>query len=133
MIFSFSNQQGSTSKGISNRVSEIGLDFIQRTWSFELSEREELEVFDYFVIVVRKLAHMMEYLILGIIVFFLGKEYGLTISSILLICLFLALLDEIHQLFISERSGNMIDVGIDMIGSVVSILFLKLLLKRNPD
>lgn len=98
-----------------------------------MSEREELEVFDYFVIVVRKLAHMMEYLILGIIVFFLGKEYGLTISSILLICLFLALLDEIHQLFISERSGNMIDVGIDMMGSVVSILFLKLLLKRNPD
>lgn len=132
MIFSFSSQQGSTSKGMSDTISKVGLDLIQKVGNFELTAKEETEVFNYFVVLVRKVAHMTEYFILGIILFFLGKEYKLTIYSIFLICLFFALTDEIHQLFIIGRVGSIVDVGIDMIGAIVSILFLHLLSKRVP-
>jgi len=42
-----------------------------------------------------------------------------------------AIFDEIHQLFIRGRSGNIFDVGIDSIGIVAMALVLWILQKRN--
>ena len=38
-------------------------------------------------------------------------------------CFLYACSDEVHQLFVPGRSGNIIDVGIDSIGSYFGILF----------
>ena len=43
----------------------------------------------------------------------------------LLICVIYALSDEIHQLFIIGRSGNIIDVLIDSLGSIIGIFIIK--------
>ena len=54
------------------------------------------------------------------------KEYNISIEKQLvyaiLFCLIYACSDEIHQLFVSGRSGNLLDVMIDLLGSLCSIL-----------
>ena len=74
------------------------------------------------------MAHFTIYLVLGILVFLMLKEYNIkdTIIVSLLICIIYALTDEIHQLFIVGRSGNLIDCLIDTLGSITGILVLNI-------
>ena len=88
-------------------------------------------------LIIRKLAHITEYFILGILTINCLKDYKikyLYISSILF-CIIYACSDEFHQLFISGRSGTIIDVLIDSIGIILGIfiykLFKKLVLNGN--
>ena len=55
------------------------------------------------------------------------KEYNIkdTIIVSLLICIIYALTDEIHQLFIVNRSCELRDVLIDMIGVLIGYFFMK--------
>ena len=48
-----------------------------------------------------------------------------------LLCLVYACSDEIHQLFICDRSGKIFDVFIDMLGSLSSIFITWLFYKRK--
>ena len=88
-------------------------------------------------LIIRKLAHITEYFILGILTINCLKDYKIKkiyISSILF-CIIYACSDEFHQLFISGRSGTIIDVLIDSIGIILGIfiykLFKKLVLNGN--
>ena len=80
-------------------------------------------------LIVRKLAHMTEYAILcGLI---LNLEYQITnkvklkqIAIAILGSFLYACTDEWHQTFISGRSGNMLDVGIDTLGAIIAMVFL---------
>ena len=81
--------------------------------------------------IVRKVAHFTEYLILGILVIN-ALKYN-TIKDMMklsiLICILYASLDEIHQLFVSDRAGNIIDVLIDTLGSLSGIFLYKVIRK----
>ena len=71
---------------------------------------------------VRKCAHFCVYFILGFLVmncFGIDKKY---ILYSLIICLLYSISDEIHQLFISGRSGEVLDVFIDTCGSFLGII-----------
>ena len=46
-----------------------------------------------------------------------------------LFCLLYAISDEIHQLFINERSGQVTDVLVDMSGAIIASIFLYLIIK----
>ena len=73
--------------------------------------------------IVRKAAHFTEYFILGTLMFFTLKEYGIKgILIPIIVCVLYAASDEIHQLFVDGRSGNIIDVFIDSCGSTLAIL-----------
>lgn len=79
--------------------------------------------------IIRKLAHITEYLILGILMINCLKDYrikNLFIVSILL-CILYSCTDEIHQLFVSGRCGSVIDVMIDSFGIILSISIYKLI------
>lgn len=81
--------------------------------------------------IVRKCAHIGEYFILGILVYNMFKYHdvkNIVIISIL-ICIIYACTDEIHQLFISDRTGKLIDVFIDSLGSILGIYSIKVLRK----
>lgn len=108
VIFIFSNQDGTTSTALTNGVLEKYLFFIDS---------------DIFFIVIRKIAHIIEYLILGILVFSFVNEFKIDRKIIisLLICLIFSSLDEFHQLFIPGRTGKILDVFIDMIGVLLGI------------
>ena len=79
-------------------------------------------------LIVRKLAHFTEYLILGILVLNACKYNNAKDMFILsiLICVLYACTDEIHQLFISNRAGRILDVCIDTLGSLCGIGIMKL-------
>ena len=78
--------------------------------------------------IIRKLAHITEYFILGVLMINCLKDYK--IKNIFIIAILLSILysctDEIHQLFISGRSGSIIDVMIDSIGIILGIYIYKL-------
>lgn len=79
---------------------------------------------------VRKIAHISEYFILCLLVSLLLKSYSIPLNKLLIlafiICYIYSCSDEIHQLFISDRSGSFIDTLIDSIGILLWLLIIKL-------
>ena len=81
---------------------------------------------DLITFIIRKLAHFMEYFILGILicnsVYIYNKKniYGIIICSIY------AFSDEIHQIFVPGRSFQIRDIIIDILGSMVGIIIFYL-------
>jgi len=75
---------------------------------------------EFLSLLIRKLAHFTEYFILGILTINCFKDYKFNNIFIysLLFCIFYACTDEVHQLFVPGRSGNIIDVLIDSVGSI---------------
>ncbi len=85
-------------------------------------------------LIIRKLAHFTEYLILGILATNCLKDYDIKHIFIisLIFCIFYACSDEIHQLFVPGRSGNIIDVTIDSVGALTgTIVYYYLILKNK--
>lgn len=84
-------------------------------------------------LIIRKLAHFTEYLILGILAINCFKDYDIKHIFIisLIFCIIYASSDEIHQLFILGRSGNIIDVTIDSFGSLSGITMYYYLILKN--
>lgn len=117
LIFSFSNDNGVESSSLSDKVTTIFYKII----NIEPSK----ETFSKTAGVIRKLAHFTEYLILGILIINLLITFNVNNKTIL-IAIILAILyaasDEIHQLFIDGRNGNLVDVLIDSLGAVSGIL-----------
>jgi VanZ family protein len=76
--------------------------------------------------VIRKLMHVIEYFILGILLFraFRGGKAGQGIwrcafYSLLVVALFAAS-DEFHQSYVSTRTPALFDVGIDIVGGFLA-------------
>jgi len=87
-------------------------------------------------IILRKGAHFTEFFILGILTwyfFYVGYNFSWKktfIFSFGLTALY-AVSDEIHQLFIPGRSGELIDVIFDWISIFISMEFMKVWVKRK--
>lgn len=124
LIYYFSSQNGTVSGGLSSRILIYIANILKIT---------NVDSFvSNFSFLIRKLAHFSEYFILFILTYVCFKEYK--INNLLLIsllfCLLAASFDEIHQLFIEGRSGQVRDVLIDFFGSLTSSLFYKKILKK---
>lgn len=79
-------------------------------------------------LIVRKLAHYIEYFILGIVTINCFLSFNKKkIIIMLLFCLVVAVLDECHQLFVPGRSFGYFDICIDFLGSFSCIYLSKLL------
>ena len=118
LIFYLSHQPATESDGLSIGITEKILELIQR-----IVPDITLDI-GRFNHIVRKNAHFFVYLVLGVLV-----ANGLTNSSkatvfrvALLICVLYAISDEVHQLFVPGRGGQIKDVIIDSTGSLVGIL-----------
>ena len=78
--------------------------------------------------IVRKLAHLTEFTILGGVLYTILRRYityGTVIKTIGL-GMFIASLDEFIQLFSPGRSSQISDVLIDTVGVIIGILLVKL-------
>ncbi len=78
--------------------------------------------------IVRKLAHLTEFTILGGVLYVVLRryiEYGTVVKTIG-VGIVIACLDEFIQLFSLGRSSQLSDVLIDTIGIIIGILVLKL-------
>lgn len=134
-MFWFSNQQGTGSSSTSKKVSEIIVNIIDIKKQYSDAEKEE--IIKVIEPVIRKLAHYMLYAIGGIFITnsvyqFCNKERRVIVISAIIGIVYAAS-DEIHQLMVPGRSGNIKDVTIDSIGILTGIaLFLlaKEIIKR---
>lgn len=137
LIFFFSNQSSVDSDGVSNGLMSKMINFTENIINYEFSEQEIDNIYKYGIVPLRKSAHLFIYFILGILCFNfincfdLEKRKKFIIS--LLICILYACSDEIHQLFIIGRSGEIKDVFIDSIGSILGILLTSRIIKRKCD
>lgn len=74
--------------------------------------------------IVRKLAHFTIYAMLGFNTFYMYKNYGVKHYALyaLVTCILYACSDEWHQSFVSGRSPQITDIGIDTCGALSLIL-----------
>lgn len=128
IIFMFSNQKSDDSTNLSNGLILKTVRIIEKINHKTYSDEE---ILNKFFVPVRKAAHFLIYLILGILVYLYIKDYSLksTIFISIMICCMYACTDEIHQMFVAGRSCEIIDVGIDTIGSLLGILPTKFIKK----
>lgn len=78
-------------------------------------------------LVLRKLAHLAEYAVLGLLLVRASRLSGVA----LVLAAAYAVTDEIHQTFVEGRHGAVRDVAIDAIGALVGILAWSLLTGRR--
>ena len=126
LIFYFSHQPATESSQLSQGVLTVILGFVQRV-SPDLARELELLQLNHLI---RKNAHFVAYLVLAVLSMnalaqnrIRGKRQ---IGYAFLICLLYAITDEVHQLFIPGRSGEVKDVLLDSFGAISGILLYRL-------
>ena len=130
LIFSFSSQNGTESSQLSEKVARgifITIDHVMdRGWDDEKIQ----ELADEYQYPVRKLAHMTEYCLLAICVSLPLYVYGLRGFALTflagILCVAFAASDEFHQTMVANRGPSVKDVGIDSIGVLFGITFVRL-------
>lgn len=132
MIFLLSNEEAVKS---SKKSDGLIIKSVELFTGKSLSDQEKEKVLKYLVFPVRKCAHLSLYLILGILVISLLREYMVINTKLvllsLLICFLYACSDEIHQLFIPGRSGEARDVLIDTLGACLGVSFYYLVFRKK--
>jgi VanZ family protein len=118
VIFFLSSQNGSESSGLSTSLFKPLFEMLSFTGIST----------DNFSLIIRKSAHFISYLILGILVFRALDTYQIELSQkvymSMLLCIGYAISDEIHQIFVPGRAGTLMDIFIDSAGSATSLAFM---------
>ena len=117
IIFKLSAQPGEQSNLLSTKVTTLIVSLAQQF-------RPDVNVMslNYFI---RKCAHFLAYLVLGIVVLFATRRIGYTgkkgIVFTLMLCIGYAITDELHQAFVPGRTPKLMDVLIDSSGASIGI------------
>ena len=130
LIYSFSAQTGEVSGALSYEVSYQ----IVETKNEVLNENKTYDELAYSAssieFYVRKAAHMTEYCLLAICVSLPLYVYGLRGFALTflagILCVAFAASDEFHQTTVANRGPSVKDVGIDSIGVLFGITFVRL-------
>lgn len=132
IIFSFSSADANKSTGTSDKVMTTMIEIKDKITDQEtpISEKEIIVKNSSFY--VRKIAHITEYLILGLLMFNALKQFNiLNIYYAIILCILYSCTDEFHQLFINGRSGSFRDVLIDTIGILLGTYLYKILIIKK--
>jgi|SRR5690349_12811028 len=114
LIFMLSAEGAHESKARSSVI----VGFVKESLNIDFAE-------DFLSFLVRKSAHIIAYFILGLIIYSTIKTYNLTSRRTIVLSIILAFLyavfDEIHQLFVPGRSGEVRDVFIDTAAASIGV------------
>jgi VanZ family protein len=120
VVIYFSSQVAESSNQVSTGLGSILLKLIGRILPKSLTDPTVLNH------VLRKLAHYFAYLILAVLMLNALKRSGAknltAIAAAVAVCIVFAAADEIHQLFVSGRTGLFTDVLIDSFGVMSGIV-----------
>lgn len=124
LVFVFSSQNGEESKRTSGYFSDKVVQIIASVKTdINVEDTEEIISF-----IIRKMAHFSIYFVGGILIFNFVNTFPLKLRNVMLLAFVLgcvySISDEIHQLFISERAGQIRDVLIDSTGVLIAILLM---------
>lgn len=134
VIFSFSKEDGNSSSSLTENIIVNTVEIIS---DIEPKTPQMDEAIKTLSFPLRKCAHFFMYFILGLLcsnaLYQLGiKHYTLIIAAS--ICILYAISDEVHQLFIEGRSGQISDILLDSSASLLaSYIFHKCYYLRNRD
>lgn len=130
-IFGFSNQNGEESGSLSREITENVTKNLKAIQQLEKTKKEQL--LGKIEHLIRKLAHFSLYTIIGILTMSLMSTYSLKQLKRTYISLGVGVLyavsDELHQLFITDRTASIVDVLIDSCGVIVGIGITLIVLK----
>jgi len=119
LIFKLSSQVADQSDGLSKGVTERILEMVEN-----VAPKVDFDIVR-FNHLLRKSAHFFIYLVLGLLVMnamIRSEIMGLRICVLaLLICVLYATSDEVHQLFVPGRGGQIRDIFIDSGGATIGI------------
>lgn len=123
IIFGFSNQDAEESGNLSSNIAK----FILKQVHHDDIENKE-QILERTESVIRKIAHFSIYTLVGFLLMALASTYNLKENKKIIISLCIGALyatsDEIHQLFIPGRSGQITDVILDSMGVLLGILLI---------
>ena len=130
-IFGSSKDTGEESSSLSLTITQKIVDIIE--YNKDITKEEYDALVEKLHTPVRKAAHMAEYAILAVLICIpvlinmnIGNIRMISLKQILfivvIICMLYAATDEIHQLFVSGRTGKAADVLIDTIGAFCGTL-----------
>ena len=130
IIFSFSSDNSiQSSKKSENVILEISSLFGVN------GHRKQQQMINKFFVPVRKCAHFFIYFVLGLSMISFLREFSFPVRKLILLSIFLAFLyacsDEVHQLFVSGRSGEVRDVLLDTFGAGIGVYLYYLLFKQK--
>lgn len=135
VIFCLSNQPAIDSTELSDGFISNTIGNVYKLFNKNISSDELNEIKVKYTHPVRKMAHFTIYMILGILVTLLVREYNVSFNKCLfislLVCLLYSISDEVHQLFVIGRSGEIRDVLIDTSGSFVGIFIFNNLFRKK--
>lgn len=123
VIFMFSNQPAKKSESLSDNTTVKIIEISSNVTKKEYNEKDIKNIVKKYRFLIRKTAHFTLYFILGLIVYFVLLSFGIRnrfLTSVL-ICLFYASSDEIHQMFVSQRTAKILDVFIDTFGAFIAV------------
>lgn len=137
-IFYFSHQEGTGSSNTSKKISIAIVNILDI--KNEMPKEQKQEIVKAIEPIIRKLAHYTLYMLGGILIIncinaYIKKDSEIVKYSAIIGVLY-AISDEIHQLFVSGRSGKIADVIIDSIGIFTGItvyLFVKKIIEIIID
>ena len=120
VIFLSSHEPAAASRQDSLFITEKVMEFLHSTFPNLYMDGESLHH------IIRKSAHFIIYMILGICTFAAcmqnRKAVSYNVILTMVICVLYAISDEIHQLFIPGRSGEVGDVFIDGFGALIGVV-----------
>ncbi|MGL5328274.1 MAG: VanZ family protein [Peptostreptococcaceae bacterium] len=129
-IFYMSNQPAAVSSQQSGGVIEFikAMPIIGNIMTYMM----EIEIGEF---IIRKSAHMFLYFVLAMFIFMSMYDVNKEIKTVAIISFIFTVLyactDEIHQLFIPGRSGELRDVLVDSTGAIIGTTLIYYILKYN--
>ena len=132
LIFMFSGESGDKSAGRSQAITNNAVNKYEEVFDKEI--KNKAKVVDNLETVIRKCAHFGLYLVLGILAFINFNDLDISVKRkiiySIIFCIFYAISDEVHQLFVSERGSRIFDVFIDSLGSLTGITLVSFILNK---
>lgn len=106
------------------------MDLVDQIRGNRWTQAMKQQMADYYEHPIRKLAHFSEYCLMGILLFIIWRQWlpgKKWLWLFLLGWIFLSAgLDEIHQLFVDGRDGNLLDVMLDTTGGAFGLFLSSL-------
>ena len=123
-VFNMSAEEGEKSGRKSDKTAEKIGEALHDDYE-EWSEEEKTDYIERLKYPIRKSAHVLEYASLGILLYFTLLSWDIKGRKGLIVCFVMGVLyactDEIHQLFVPDRAGQVTDVLLDSLGMWVGM------------
>lgn len=132
LMFYFSSQNGFESHRLSMKVVEFIKNLNPLLVDLKKNSFLEYVNFDF---VIRKIAHLMEYFSLTLLIYFVALGFRTSQKKARVLAIIFSILfsisDEVHQIFVNGRNPLMLDIFIDAAGTIGAMTFIFFIMKRR--